>query len=165
MNFQLICSLPRNSANKKPPWNINKVYTATNVILLKVRVSSAPAWYQVLKWVWEGGGGGVHLRVFIGWSVRADKNSESEWIRNLWTSRNNEQCALWSELRRSANETMELNIVGMKSSTVIKWINVTLISVRETPPTWTISRRQRGYFNISTVSYNFVLLERHISTA
>jgi len=93
------------------------VYTATNVIFLKVRVGLAPARYQVLKWVWRG----VQLRVFIGWSEKADKNSESEWITNLWTSRNNEQRALRSELQRSANETMELNNVGMKSRTMIKW--------------------------------------------
>jgi predicted ferric reductase len=128
------------------------VYTATNVIFLKVWVGLAPARYQVLKWVWSGGG--VQLRVFIGWSEKADKNSESEWITNLWTSRNNEQRALRSELQRSANETMELNNVGMKSRTMIKWINVTLISERETPHTCNISRRQRGYCSISTVSYN-----------
>jgi len=70
------------------------VYTATNAIFLNVRVGLVPARYHVLKRVWRG----VQLRVFIGRSERADKNSESEWIRNLWTSRNNEQRGLRSEL-------------------------------------------------------------------
>ena len=47
--------------------------------------------------------------------------------------------------------TCEWNLVP-----VIKWMNVTLISERETPPTCNTSRWQRGHFHISTVSYTRV---------